>query len=201
MILSPVAAVAAGWFTIYLFFRKARAWLLAYVVGAVGFTLIAIYLARGSWLEEQVEAGAALAAHWLSSLVGIPTRVFFDAPGTLLVLIVYQVMGWTAVEIDIECSGILELAAFAGLVLFFEGFEWWKRLLILTGGLLLTFGMNVIRILIVVATIHRGGKDAIYLAHTLIGRAVFFAMVIGLYWYVFTRLTMETIRRRISGDR
>jgi len=192
--------VGAVWLLGYVFLRKARAWLLAYMLGTVGFTLLLVYALRGSVIESFIERSSALAAHYVSSALGIPTKVFFNAPGTLLVLIVYQEVGWTAIEIDIECSGLLEFTVFTGLVLFFNGFSRKYRATVLPLGLAATFLMNIARIVIIVATIHFGGKSAIYIAHTVVGRAIFFLMVIALYWYVFTRATSLAIRRRLMGD-
>jgi exosortase/archaeosortase family protein len=152
------------WAGSYAFLRKARAWLLAYLVGAVGFSLLAIYAFRGSRFEALVERTSAVGTHLLAGVFGIPTKVFLDDPGTLLVLIVHQTVGWTAVEIDIECSGLLELTVFTSLLLFFSGFDWRTKAVALPAGLLTTFLMNVVRIVIIVSTIHFGGKGAIYVA-------------------------------------
>ena len=190
----------ALWLAIYVFLRRSRAWLLAYVVGAVGFTLILVYFVRGSALESAFETAGAVGAHYVGDALRIPTRVFLNAPGTLLVLIVYQKAGWTAVEVDIECSGLLESIVFLGLVAFFRGLPWGRKIWYLSVGLLFTYVVNVIRIVIIVAMISYFGKDAIYLAHTVVGRAVFFALVINLYWYTFTRTTMETLRHRILEE-
>lgn len=192
--------VLTVWIAGYLFFRRAHAWLLAYMLGTIGFTLLMVYALRGSPVESFIERSSALAAHYVCEAVNIPTKVFFNAPGTLLVLIVYQEVGWTAVEIDIECSGLLEFTVFTGLVLFFNGFTWKYRAKVLPLGLIGTFAMNIVRISIIVATIHLGGKNAIYIAHTVVGRAFFFIMVIALYWYVFTRATTSAINKKLMGE-
>ena len=192
--------LALAWAAAYVFLRRSRAWLLSYVVGAVGFTLIVVYLMRGSVLESAFETAGAVGAHYVGNLIGIPTKVFFNAPGTLLVLIVYQHSGWTAVEVDIECSGLLESIVFIGLVLFFRGLPFIRKVWYISVGLVFTFLVNLLRIVLIVAMITHFGKDAIYLAHTVVGRAVFFLLVINLYWYTFTRTTMETLRRRIMEE-
>lgn len=190
--------IVAVWIVAYAFFHKAHAWLLAYMLGTIGFTLLLVYAFRGSVVESFIERTTAIAAHYVCNALGIPTKVFFNAPGTLLVLIVYQEVGWTAVEIDIECSGLLEFTVFSGLVLFFNGFTWRYRATVLPLGILATFVMNIVRIAIIVATIHLGGKSAIYIAHTVVGRAIFFMMVISLYWYVFTRATTAAINKKLT---
>ena len=90
--------IAAVWAVSYTFFRRARAWLIAYMLGAIGFTLLAVYALRSSAVESFIEKMSAVAAHYLCNVINIPTKVFFNAPGTLLVLIVHQKVGWTAVE-------------------------------------------------------------------------------------------------------
>ena len=67
-------------------------------------------------------------------------------------------------------------------------------------GIATTFVMNIIRIVIIVATIHFGGKSAIYIAHTVVGRAIFFLMVVALYWYVFTRATSRAIHQKLVEE-
>ncbi len=188
------------WLILYLFLRGARAWLIAYVVGAVGFTAIAVFYLRGTLIEARVEQLGALGAHYLSTAFGIPTRVFFDAPGTLLVLIVYQQSGWTAIEIDIECSGMLEFMVFSGLVLFYQGFPLLRRVLSLAIGIPIAYLINLCRIMIIVLMISYGGKDSIYLAHTVVARAFFFAMAMALYWQVFTRPTLKLINERLTEE-
>ena len=192
--------ISATWVLMYLFLRKARAWLLAYMIGTIGFTMLFVYASRGRAFEGFVERSSAIAAHYVSGWLDIPTKVFFNAPGTLLVLIVYQEVGWTAIEIDIECSGLLEFTVFTGLVLFFNGFTLRYKAVAWPLGIATTFVMNIIRIVIIVATIHFGGKSAIYIAHTVVGRAIFFLMVVALYWYVFTRATSRAIHQKLVEE-
>ena len=192
--------ISATWVLMYLFLRKARAWLLAYMIGTIGFTMLFVYASRGRAFEGFVERSSAIAAHNVSGWLDIPTKVFFNAPGTLLVLIVYQEVGWTAIEIDIECSGLLEFTVFTGLVLFFNGFTLRYKAVAWPLGIATTFVMNIIRIVIIVATIHFGGKSAIYIAHTVVGRAIFFLMVVALYWYVFTRATSRAIHQKLVEE-
>ena len=49
--------------------------------------------------------------HQVCNLAGIPARIFQAALGALLVMIITQEVGWTVIQITIECSGLLETAA------------------------------------------------------------------------------------------
>lgn len=180
-----------------LFFRYYRIWPLYYVLGAAFFTLFAVYLLRHSPVERFVEEQTALAAHVISGPLGVVTRIFRNAPGTILVLIVGQKVGWTVIKIDIECSGFLEMMVFTGLCLFYPGFSPLQRVAWLAGGNVITFLVNLIRVVVIVVCLHYGGKDIIYVAHTIIGRGLFFALVVVMYWYAFTRTTLGRVARAV----
>ena len=46
----------------------------------------------------------------------------------------------------------------------------------------------------IVLTLHEWGKDSLFLAHTLVGRVIFFLIVVGIYWAVLTGPTLTQIR-------
>jgi exosortase family protein XrtG len=191
-------AAAVVWVVLVAALRLGRLWLPFYVLATVGFALLFLVAARGSPVEHALEAATAQHAHEVSGLLGIPTMVFRNAPGTLLVLVVVGRVGWTIIEVGIECSGLLELAAFAGLLLFYPGLRVGRRLTLLAFGLAATYAINILRLLVIIAFLHWGGKDIIFLAHTVIGRGVFFVLVIALYWFVFTRAALQAVRERVA---
>lgn len=88
--------------------------------------------------------------------------------------------------IDYECSGIIETSAFAALVLFFPAYSKKERLFYVVLGTLWIYLANVIRLIIVVIIVHYFGYSAFFLAHTIIGRLVFYGLVIALYYNIFT---------------
>jgi exosortase family protein XrtG len=195
-----LAGILAGlWLGLVIYLRVRRAWLLYYVVAAVGFTLLIVFFTRGTLVEEALEGITAQHAHEVAGLVGVPTLIFRNAPGTMLVLVVVGRIGWTVIQIDVECSGLLEMAAFAGLLLFYPGLRTRRRLVYLVSGLVATYLVNILRLLVIIAFLHWGGKDVIFLAHTIVGRGIFFLLVIGIYWFVFTRAAIHTVRDRIGA--
>lgn len=46
---------------------------------------------------------------------------------------------------------------------------------------------NVVRIILIAEIIHIGGTQWYYIAHSLVGRIVFYAFTVVLYFYVFTK--------------
>jgi exosortase family protein XrtG len=186
------------WITALYVTRRHRIWLLFYAIGSVGLALLIVFAGtRFVPIEHTLEQLVAQASHIMSGWIGIPTQVFHAAPGNILVWVIEQEPGWTVVRVDLECSGLLEMAALAGLVLFYPGWSLWRRTGLTIIGWLAIFDINIVRIMSIIVILHRAGKPAIVVAHTIVGRLVFFVLVMVLYWFVFSRLTLETLSKRI----
>lgn len=186
------------WAALVLALRRNRIWLFYYLTAAVGLCFGLVVL-----LRELVPGEAALAmatahgTHHLASLLHIPTRVFRSAPGLLLVLVIAQRSGWTALQVGLESSGLLEMSVLTGLLLFYPGMPLVRRTLGLAAGLVATYVANVLRVLIIVAVLHFQGKDSLLFAHTFLGRAFFFAVTVVIYWYLMTRSSLQVLRERV----
>lgn len=185
------------WCAVIAFFYRHRIWLFYYIIAAVGFTYISILLLRGSFLECQMENQVGLLMHYILNFMDIKTNVFDKAPGTILVLIEVD-RSWTTIDIDIESSGLLEMCILLGLLLFYPGYSLVKRLMFSPVAVFIVFVINLIRVTVVITTIHWGGRDMIFLAHTLLGRIVFFILIVALYWHLFTRPTLKIVREYVS---
>jgi len=187
------------WLALTAFFYWRRIWLLYYTVASVGLALLLIFGGtRLLPLERWMEYATAFSAHAISTGLGIPTRVFEAAPGNILVWVVVQSPGWTVVRVDLECSGLLELAALTGLVLFYPAWSAPRRAWLVLLGWVVTFGANIIRVLVIILILHGWGKQSIFIAHTLIGRMVFFVIVSGIYWAILTRGTLRTLQKQLT---
>lgn len=192
-----VALVA--WIAALIFFRHYRIWLFFYVVAAVGLAFLIVFAGmRLIPLERWLEVSTAYVAHAISQAVGIPTRVFEAAPGNVLVWVIVQKPGWTVVRVDLECSGLLEVAVLSGLLLFYPAWSVWQRLGLTLFGWAATFASNIIRVLSIIAILHLLGKRSIFVAHTVAGRLIFFALVMAFYWVVLTRGTLRALGQRLQ---
>ncbi|MGE5392050.1 MAG: exosortase family protein XrtG [Deltaproteobacteria bacterium] len=188
-----IAIVIWAGVTYYLF--KNRIWIFYYIWAAVGMTIIAILLLRGSPVEYAIEQWTGLILHYSLGWIGIKTMVFDKSPGTVLVLLALE-NSWTCIDIDIECSGLLESCVLLGLLLFFPVGTHRTKATQATIGLVSLYAINLIRLYTVVAIINIWGRDAMYIAHTLIGRLVFFILAVIVYWYLFTRPSLGNVRRK-----
>ncbi|MGE5450089.1 MAG: exosortase family protein XrtG [Methanomassiliicoccales archaeon] len=187
------------WLLIAFFLYRNRIWVFYYIWGAVGFTLLAILVVRSSPVEYAIEAANGWILHYLLAVINIPTYLFDNAPGTVLVMMKLE-NAWTCINIDIECSGILEGCVLLGLVLFYPLLSVKEKVAYTVGGLSGLMVINLIRLLVIVVCINTFGRDAMYIAHTLLGRLVFFLLVIVLYWYLFTRVTLSRLRKRYDDE-
>lgn len=192
--LSYILAIAA-WAGITYYLFKNRIWIFYYIWAAVGMTIIAILLLRGSPVEYAIEQFTGLILHYSLGWVGIKTMVFDKSPGTVLVLLALE-NSWTCIDIDIECSGLLESCVLLGLLLFFPMGNRRTKTIQAIIGLLALYFINLVRLYTVVATINIWGRNAMYIAHTLIGRLVFFVLAVVIYWYLFTRPALGNVRRK-----
>jgi exosortase family protein XrtG len=195
MTLAVLLVAAILWLAVVVFFRRHRIWLIYYVIGAVGLAFLLIAAGRSVIPAELLlKTWTAYNVHTIAGWVGVQTRIFTAAPGTILVLVIPQKQGWTMVEIGIECSGLLEEAVLIGLLGFYPGWRLMTRLGWLVVGSLATYAGNLIRVLFIVVTLHQLGKDSLFLAHTVIGRIIFFFFIVLIYWVVLTRPTLQRVR-------
>lgn len=188
------------WVMAVLFFRANRIWLPYYVIGAVGFALIIIFVGRATFVESSLQQVVAAGVHAISSLTPVPTRIFQSAPGAIMILVVDQSVGWTMLQITVESSGLLETGVISGMLMFYPGWSFRKRLGLSVVAILATYVANIIRLMVIVIVIHYGGKDTLLVSHTILGRAVFFVGVIIIYWYLISRPTLRTIAGKLEDE-
>lgn len=194
-----IVLVFVIWLAVVIFLRKARIWLPYYVVSAVGcaYWLVLVF-GNQLGLEPLLAHSVAWVVHISSNLLGIPTRIFEGAPGVLLVLVIYQDIGWTVLQVGLESSGMLEITVLVSLLLFYPGWSLFHRLrLILFGGLAMWIA-NILRMLVIVVMLNQFGKEALVLAHMYVGKAVFFVLVILIFWFIITRPTLKQLQKRQS---
>ena len=116
-------------------------------------------------------------------------------------LVVPDPTGWSVLGIGIECSTLIEAAVFTGLMLFYPRFGGVARLSRLSLGLGATFGLNMLRLGVIVLMVVTLGKPAVVWAHAIVARLVFFVGIVFLYWRMLTLPTLSTVKRdlEVSG--
>ena len=138
---------------------------------------------------------------YVTSVVGIIGKVtgiceaYYEY--SILFIPKQSVLSSISLYIDYECSGVIEMMAFVSLLAFFQVYEVGQRIIVGIVGCVCIFFFNVIRIVVICAIIFRFGSDSYYVAHTIIGRLIFYALSILLYYYVFTK--QQIVKQKIGG--
>ena len=198
------ATLITLWVLLVFFFRVNRIWLPYYLIGSVGLAFIVIFVGRATATQGLLETGVAFSTFQVSNLLGVPAEVFRAAPGSLMIFVVGQAVGhdngWTMVRVTIECSSLLETGVLSGMVGFYPGWSMRKRAVLLTLGIIATYAANIIRLTVIIGTLHWFGKDSLFIAHTIVGRAVFFILIVAIFWFVITAPTMRSVAKKLRTD-
>ena len=198
------ATLITLWVLLVFFFRVNRIWLPYYLIASVGLAFIIIFVGRATAIQGLMETGVAYSTFQVSNLIGVQAQVFRSAPGSLMIFVVGQVVGqdngWTMVRITIECSSLLETGVLSGMVGFYPGWSIRKRATLLALGIAATYAANIIRLVVIIGTLHWFGKDSLFIAHTIVGRAVFFVLIVAIFWFVITAPTMRSVAKKLQRD-
>lgn len=94
--------------------------------------------------------------------------------------------------VDYECSGVIEFLAYISLVAFYPLYD--RQAKIITGiiGTLWIFIANIIRLLLIIVIVRYCGVGSLFWAHSVLGRLLFYSLVIILYYNVFTQPQLVT---------
>jgi exosortase family protein XrtG len=174
--------------------RSRRLWLPYYALAVFGLTFLIVVAAQTFKTDTLLSASEMRHTHFVSGFLKIPTKVIKTDS-----IMIADADGWSILSIGIECSAILELSIFFGLIIFYPAFNWLKKSVILIIGLIGTYVINIIRILVIVGMVHLLGKETIFIAHAVVGRLLFFAAVIVLYWFLLTRPTLDFVAREVRA--
>jgi exosortase/archaeosortase family protein len=73
-----------------------------------------------------------------------------------------------------------------------------RRFVTLAIGLIATYELNIMRILVIVWIINYQGTGWVFPAHAVFGRMFFFLGTVLLYWYLVTRPTVSVVRGQLE---
>lgn len=152
-----------------------------FVLGSGGLFIFLMVLVQPVLTKPLGQMVAAIAG-----LFGAVTHTF-SAFFRYGILFIEAAGGSMTLQIDFECSGIIEIMAFLSLLAFFRVYDRNQRVVI---GILGTLGIilaNVLRIIVICEIIHFCGPTSYYVSHSLVGRLIFYGLSVLLYFYVFTK--------------
>lgn len=186
-----VLLLAGLWALAVAYLRFRRIWIFYYLLGVAGFTWLGMYLAGHTGVAAAVSGWVARQATDWARVLAIPVRTFRNAPATLLIPVAAPEFRWTILEIDMECAGLVESLVYLAHLIFFPGRHLAAKAVLAAAGLAGIHLANLVRLLVIMALLHSAGQAAQVLAHAVAGRLLFFAAVTAIYWYAFTRLSLQ----------
>ena len=179
------------WIYIYYLMHKAQLKAWKYFWGACGLFIIMMVWVRPIMTQPLAEVVAAVAGVF-GDITGMYTAFFKYG-----VLFVNAADGAITLQIDFECSGILEIMAYLALLVFFEAYNIFERIIVSVVGIFYIILANALRIAVICTIIYFNGIGAYHIAHTIVGRLVFYALTVILYFFVFTKA--QIIRHKVGG--
>ena len=179
------------WIYIYYLRHKAQLKAWKYFWGACGLFIIMMVWVRPIMTQPLAEVVAAVAGVF-GDITGMYTAFFKYG-----VLFVNAADGAITLQIDFECSGILEIMAYLALLVFFEAYNIFERIIVSVVGIFYIILANALRIAVICTIIYFNGIGAYHIAHTIVGRLVFYALTVILYFFVFTKA--QIIRQKVGG--
>lgn len=168
-----------------------RQWLIYYLLAAFGLTFFIVLYFQGAgidlWLSE-VE---------VSHTAAILGRLGMDVSHVSNQLFIPTAEGWAILVCALECSALFELAVLFALIVFYLRFSPLRKGLSIIFGLATTYVANIFRLVLISGITNRYGEEYIFMAHTVVGRMLFFGLVLVIYWYLITRPSIISIGKTL----
>lgn len=176
------------WVYLLSVFKRTETWAFHFLLGACGFFLIYI-----TWISDYVAFYVSRAVTTIAGVMGIITK-WFTAYFDNSLIFVYSKIGSVMLQIDIECSGAIEIGVYLSLLLFFRVYNWVEKLLYGVFGVLYLIVANSIRVLAISTAVYWFGYGCYDLMHSVVGRVIFYFLSVILYYYVFTRSQIKSMK-------
>lgn len=140
-------------------------------------------------------------ARIVALLASLPGKIgdMYSAHYKYGVIFVQSAVGAISLKIDFECSGIIEIIAYLSLLIFYRVYTVYERVYVGVLGIIAMVLANALRITVICMIIYFGGIDMYYIAHTFVGRFVFYGLSVMIYFYVFTK--PQIIKQKVGSFR
>lgn len=169
-------------------FHRAKTNAYTFLWGSIGFFLISMI-----WIRPYLIKYINFAITAVVGLIGQFTKQF-EVIFTHSVIYVDSYIQGIFLQIDVECSGVIEILLFLSLILFFEVYSIHEKLCYSIIGVLYIILANAIRISVICFLVYTYGYDIYHVAHSYIGRIIFYIMSIIMYFYVFTKPQIDSMK-------
>ena len=169
------------WVYILWVLRRAELHAWRFLWGSMGLFII-LMLTVQPWLTQPLARCVSAMSGFVGRLSGADTAYFKYG-----ILFIPTAESSVTLQVDFECSGIIEIMAFLSLLAFFNVYRNSEKVLVGLLGFAYIMVCNALRITLICWSVHLLGVEAYYIMHTFVGRIVFYLLSVWLYFYVFTK--------------
>lgn len=179
------------WIYLLSVFTRGKLYFYQFIWGSVG-----LFVFMMMWIQP---VAIRPLTNLVCSAAGVAGRMtgFYESYSEYSMLFVQHGSEAISLCIDYECSGIIEMMAYVSMLAFFRVYDWMQRIILSVLGCMMIFFANIIRLFVIGITIYYFGNDAYYIAHTIVGRIIFYALSVILYYYIFTK--SQIVKQKIGG--
>ncbi len=179
------------WIYLLSVFTRGKLYFYQFIWGSVG-----LFVFMMMWIQP---VAIRPLTNLVCSAAGVAGRMtgFYESYSEYSMLFVQHGSEAISLCIDYECSGIIEMMAYVSMLAFFRVYDWMQRIILSVLGCMMIFFANIIRLFVICTTIYCFGNDAYYIAHTIVGRIIFYALSVILYYYIFTK--SQIVKQKIGG--
>lgn len=187
--MTPAVILAvAVWMYLLHVLNRARLPFWHFLVGSTGLFIALMFL-----LQPILTMPMARLVSALAGIVGTLTGSF-AAYFKYGILFIEVAEGSLTLQVDFECSGIIEIFAYLSLLAFFPVYKRHEKFVVGVVGTAYIVVCNAVRVTLICLAAHIWGAGVYYVMHTFVGRIFFYAMSILLYFYVFTKPQVVQIK-------
>lgn len=187
----PAVILAAVWVYLLHVLNRAQLPFWRFLVGSTGLFIALMFL-----LQPVLTLPMARLVSALAGIVGRLTGAF-DAYFKYGILFIETAEGSLTLQVDFECSGIIEIFAYLSLLAFFPIYKRHEKFVVGVTGTAYIVVCNALRVTLICLAAHIWGAGVYYVMHTFVGRIFFYGMSILLYFYVFTK--PQVIQIKVGG--
>lgn len=179
------------WIYLLSVFTRGKLYFYQFIWGSVG-----LFVFMMMWIQP---VAIRPLTNLVCSAAGVAGRMtgFYESYSEYSMLFVQHGSEAISLCIDYECSGIIEMMAYVSMLAFFRVYDRMQRIILSVLGCMMIFFANIIRLFVIGTTIYYFGNDAYYIAHTIVGRIIFYALSVILYYYIFTK--SQIVKQKIGG--
>lgn len=179
------------WIYLLTVLKRAKLSFFYFFCGCVGMFVFMLF-----WLQPLLTLPmtklVAVVSGFFGELTGVADSYFENA-----MLFIQNKESSIVLYIDYECSGMIEIMVFTSLLWFFPVYNFAEKVIVNILGIVWVFVSNIIRILSICTLVYFFGNDIYFLAHTILGRVIFYVLSILLYFFVFTR--SQIVRQKVGS--